>query len=71
VTVGLAITFDPVEELNVATGDHVYVVAPVAVSVAEFPAQTVAVFTDKDGTELTVTVVVTTVEQLPTVPVIV
>lgn len=45
VTVGLAITVEPVVALNPVPGVHVYVEPPVAVKVAESPAQIVALFT--------------------------
>ena len=39
VEVGLAVTGEPVAELNPVAGDHVYIVAPVAVSVVDCPLQ--------------------------------
>jgi len=56
VTEGFAVTLAPDEELNPVEGDHVYVFAPDAVSVAELPAQIVALLTDMLGLGLTVIV---------------
>jgi hypothetical protein len=55
VTVGLATTTLLVVELKPVAGVHEYVVAPLAVKVAEVPAQTVALFTVTVGVGLTVT----------------
>lgn len=57
--------------LNPVAGLHEYVVAPVAVKLAELPAQTVALATLMVGLGTTVTVDVPVPEQLPLVPVIV
>jgi hypothetical protein len=45
VEVGLAVTGEPVAELNPVAGDHEYAVAPVAVSVVDCPLQ-MAMFGD-------------------------
>lgn len=55
----------------VAVVFHKYAVAPLAVNVAELPAQTVAELTLTVGVVFTVTVVVFKSEQFPLVPVIV
>jgi hypothetical protein len=66
VTVGLAVTLDPVVALRPVAGNHVYDVPPLAVNVAELPGQMVAELTDRATAPLTVTVVVLGVlEQLP------
>jgi hypothetical protein len=57
VTVGLAVTTEPVEALKVPAGAHVYEFAPFAVKVAEAPLQMVGEFTVTVGVGLTVTVV--------------
>lgn len=71
VDVGFAVTEFPVDALKVAAGLHVKFVAPPAVSVAEAPAQMVALFTVSVGFEMTVTLAVVEAVQLPEVPVIV
>lgn len=58
VVAGVAFTLDPVEELNVAAGLHVYVLAPFAVNVAEPPLQIVALFAVIVGSGFTFTAVV-------------
>lgn len=54
VAVGFAVTVAPVVALNPVAGDHEYVLAPEAVSVAELPAQIVALFTEILGLGFTV-----------------
>ena len=49
-------------------GDHVYVVAPVAVRVALAPAQMLALLAVTEGTGFTVTVTTACVPQVPLVP---
>jgi hypothetical protein len=72
VTVGLAVTLEPVVELNPVPGLHTYVEAPVAVSVVELPLQIVAGRTVTVGLLTTVTVVVSEFTQpFASVPVIV
>jgi len=61
VLVGLAVTEVPVVALSPVAGDHVYVSAPVAVSVVEDPMQIEALgeaVTPTVGRALTVTVIV-------------
>ena len=53
---GFAVTVAPVDELSPVAGDHEYVLAPEAVSVAEPPAQIVALFTVMFGLGFTVIV---------------
>ena len=71
VTVGLAVTLAPVVALNPVEGVQLYVVAPLAVNVAEFPLQIVGEFTVTVGVGFTVTTEVTVPVQEPDVPVIV
>ena len=59
----------PVALLKSVAGLQVKVLAPVAVNVAEFPAQIVAEFTVITGVDTTVTVDVAVAEQVPAVPV--
>lgn len=66
---GLAVTVAPVVAERFVAGDHVYEVAPVAVNVAEAPAQIVSEFTATTGFAPTVTVAVAVPEQVPVVPV--
>ena len=63
VDTGDAVTLAPVVADNVLPGDHVYEVAPLAVSVAEDPAHIVALLTVITGLVPTVTVVVVEAEQ--------
>jgi hypothetical protein len=53
---GFAVTVAPVDVLSPVAGDHEYVLAPEAVSVAELPAQMVALFTEILGLGFTVIV---------------
>ena len=53
---GFAVTVAPVDVLSPVAGDHEYVLAPEAVSVAELPAQMVALFTEILGLGFTVMV---------------
>ena len=53
---GFAVTVAPVVALKPVDGDHEYVLAPKAVSVAELPAQIVALLTDMLGLGFTVMV---------------
>jgi hypothetical protein len=53
---GFAVTVVPVDVLSPVAGDHEYVLAPEAVSVAELPAQIVALLTDILGLGFTVMV---------------
>jgi hypothetical protein len=70
VTVGFAVTLEPLVELNPVPGDQTYVLAPVAVSVVEFPAHMVAEATVTVGFDTTVTLVVSEFMQpLASVPV--
>lgn len=69
VTAGFAVTEAPVVAESPPGGDHVYVVAPEAVKVAEAPAQIVGELTAMTGFEPTVTVAVAVPVQLPVVPV--
>lgn len=65
----MAVTVAPVVAESPPAGDHVYEVAPVAVSVAEPPLQIVGELTLIVGVGLTVTVEVAVPEQPPVVPV--
>ena len=57
VEVGLAVTLEPVEELNVEDGLHVYVLAPKALSRVDCPLQILSLKeTERTGTGFTVTV---------------
>ena len=71
VTVGVAVTTEPVEALKLPDGDHVYVLAPLTVAVADDPTQMVAdvALTLNVGNAFTVTVVVVIELQLLDVPV--
>jgi hypothetical protein len=72
VITGLAVTAEPLVELNPVPGDHVYVFAPVTVNVVELPTQMVADAAVKVGNGFTVTVDVAVFTQLLiSVPVIV
>ena len=69
--VGEAVTEDPVLALSVAAGDQVYVEAPAALSVVEFPLQIVASAEVTVGKALTVTAaLVEPVHAFPSVPMI-
>jgi len=69
---GVALTLVPLVALRPVAGDHAYVLAPLAVSVAVCcPAQIVPLVTPISGSGFTVTVAVVTAVQLPIVPVIV
>lgn len=57
--------------LNPVEGLQLYVVAPLAVKLVEFPAQIVALATVMVGFDITVTVEVAVAEQLPLVPLMV
>ena len=63
VTVGLAVTVEPVVADNPVPGLHVYVLAPLALSAALPPMQIVAALTVTVGLGLTVTVDVAVVVQ--------
>ena len=70
--VGVAVTLEPVDELNVLIGLHTYVVAPVATSEALFPVQSACVGdTTNVGRAVTVTLTVLTLLQPFFTPVIV
>lgn len=69
VDAGLAVTAEPVVVLNPVAGDQVYVLAPLAVSPAEAPAQIVAELAVTVGVGFTVTRQVFVPTQLPVVPV--
>lgn len=72
VAVGLAVTLAPVVALNPVAGDHAYVDAPLAVSIALAPSQIVAGAHAITGNGFTVTVaVVVPVHPAAVVPVIV
>ena len=59
----LAITEEPVVLLSPVAGDQLYVLAPLTVKVALFPAQSVALFTESVGELLLVIVTVWVVRQ--------
>ena len=68
---GLAVMLEPVDELKLVDGLHVYVLAPPAVSVTDCPLQTAAgvlTVTTGSGLMLTVTCAVA-VQPLASVPV--
>jgi hypothetical protein len=70
VDAGLAVTLVPVVALSPVAGDHAYVLAPFAVSVADCPAQIAdGVFTVTTGSGLTVTVTCPVAEHPLEVPV--
>ena len=72
VIVGQALTLAPVVALSAVAGDHVYVFAPLAVNVAQFPEQIVAGGTVTVGFGLIDTVIVAVdVQPAALVPVIV
>ena len=72
VTVGLAVTVDPVVALRPVAGLHVYVLAPLAESEADLPTQIVAELTATVGVGFTVTVeVAVAVQPAAEAPVIV
>ena len=65
VDAGLAVTLDPLVELNPVPGDHAYVAAPLADNTAELPEQIVALFTIIARLETTVIVAVAVAVQPP------
>jgi hypothetical protein len=62
---GEAVTTLPLEALNPVAGDHVNVVAPLAVRVVVAPAQMVAELTVIVGLDTTLTLIVSVAVQLP------
>jgi hypothetical protein len=68
VTVGVAVTVPPVEELRVDDGDQVYVFAPLAFSVADAPLHIVGELTVTVGVGFTVTTAVAAAVHDPVVP---
>ena len=66
--VGVAITVAPLAEFSVNVGDQVYVLAPLAVKVAEVPAHTVAETGTIDNAPLTVTEPVAELVHVPLEP---
>jgi hypothetical protein len=71
VIIGVAVTVVPLGELNVAAGDHVYEIAPLAVNTVGVPEHSVAFATETVGLGATVTIEVLFPLQAPLVPIIV